>query len=496
MSITTIPSLLGHWAKTEIPHEVLNLILEHLPIPALLNLEGTQTAAKDLIAYRWTILNNTPFFYNIDFTLDGEECSCRHNYLLRSAICDLIQDIPKHRLTKTFKGLASLFPLYKAAISAVLIWMNNNTIPKTLDNHVLKKSGDFLLKALSEMACKNFQSIIENAIDNDFFSVPLVFFRFLDLENADPLWSKQALKASKKGNHLALDILIERKNLLKVLEEANDKNNPWATINSSILQPMPLLEQQILYRNTLAKYGTVPSSFYERMTEIDAELEGNDEEKIAETNAKYLNTMKAYADNLPRRLLLTIFKRNQKYPFLKETKIIFDGSLTLEGKVCNSGSGIGKLTDCDGIYEGEFLEVLPHGNGIKKYFNEDVYKGNWKHGKMQGYGKYIYAADGNVYEGDWIDGKKHGRGKLTIANRGVFEGHYIDGKLYGEVKATSTNGAVFEGHFVDNKKHGQAKKTFANGKVSKAQFVNGELDEKWTCPNENKRDDTFECQIV
>ena len=44
------------------------------------------------------------------------------------------------------------------------------------------------------------------------------------------------------------------------------------------------------------------------------------------------------------------------------------------------------------------IEGCPHGKGERIHPNKDKYSGNFKYGKMEGWGKYEYA-NGNVYEG-------------------------------------------------------------------------------------------------
>ncbi len=43
--------------------------------------------------------------------------------------------------------------------------------------------------------------------------------------------------------------------------------------------------------------------------------------------------------------------------------------------------------------------------------NGGSYKGQWKEGTRDGYGKHMWI-DGSFYEGEWLKDKAHGKGKL------------------------------------------------------------------------------------
>ena len=43
----------------------------------------------------------------------------------------------------------------------------------------------------------------------------------------------------------------------------------------------------------------------------------------------------------------------------------------------------------------------------------ESYEGEWKSGKMSGFGRYQYQ-DGGIYEGEWEDSKMSGKGKYVF----------------------------------------------------------------------------------
>lgn len=63
----------------------------------------------------------------------------------------------------------------------------------------------------------------------------------------------------------------------------------------------------------------------------------------------------------------------------------------------------GTLITEKSVYEGELLNLSPHGYGIMYYNNGDIYKGNWKVGNKEGIGlKHNY--DGSMFFGHWRAG--------------------------------------------------------------------------------------------
>lgn len=64
------------------------------------------------------------------------------------------------------------------------------------------------------------------------------------------------------------------------------------------------------------------------------------------------------------------------------------------------GKGIAKGIN---VYEGEFKNGYPHGEGIMQYENGATYSGEWKKGERNGVGKYITIVNGkeSIIEGVW-----------------------------------------------------------------------------------------------
>ena len=68
-------------------------------------------------------------------------------------------------------------------------------------------------------------------------------------------------------------------------------------------------------------------------------------------------------------------------------------------------AGKGKYTTIDGdVFEGEYRDNQPHGDGTKLWITGAKYTGGWKRGKEHGFGRWE-SAEGDVYEGGFRDGK-------------------------------------------------------------------------------------------
>lgn len=75
--------------------------------------------------------------------------------------------------------------------------------------------------------------------------------------------------------------------------------------------------------------------------------------------------------------------------------------------------GEAKITYSTGeIYEGEFVDEVPHGKGTCKFTDGSVYSGQWSQGLMQGNGSLTFS-NGAVYNGEFRACKRAGRGTMA-----------------------------------------------------------------------------------
>jgi hypothetical protein len=126
------------------------------------------------------------------------------------------------------------------------------------------------------------------------------------------------------------------------------------------------------------------------------------------------------------------------------------------------------------------LRSLIHFRGLgSKYNDEDVlskdflythwsagwkYKGDWKDGKMEGYGKLFFIKGGWVYEGEWKEGKPHGKGVATqTGTSNEYIGHWYRGFRHGKAIYIDESRNKFVGVFILGLKEGQGVMTYADG---------------------------------
>jgi len=177
-----------------------------------------------------------------------------------------------------------------------------------------------------------------------------------------------------------------------------------------------------------------------------------------------------------------IFNENS---YCEKNKMIFDPGMIYDSIKQEY------VPTCATVYEGDFLNNSPHGNGKLWYADRRVYEGEFFKGKSNGIGKLTLPTEPHpfVYEGDFVDNRMHGKGKKTHANGDFYEGEWANDKYHGfgrhvytcikyhagDSRYASTSykdREVYEGDFVDNRKHGKGKVTYANGDFYEGDWVN------------------------
>lgn len=133
--------------------------------------------------------------------------------------------------------------------------------------------------------------------------------------------------------------------------------------------------------------------------------------------------------------------------FSQETcKVLLPNIASKYEGMCKKGKadGTGKAEGVD-YYAGEFKDGLPHGRGIYRWKNGDIYEGNWVKGKMEGQGSKTYKVKNrpdSIVAGFWTRDKYQGKfEKPFIIHSQTNQISRIDVR---KVSETQTNKIVIE----------------------------------------------------
>jgi hypothetical protein len=82
------------------------------------------------------------------------------------------------------------------------------------------------------------------------------------------------------------------------------------------------------------------------------------------------------------------------------------------------------------ICSGEFGDGITNGKGIIFYSNELVYSGQFVNGEKNGKGMYFFS-DGRIHSAEIREGISNGKGMLLYPNGNIYSGLFKNGKEYG-----------------------------------------------------------------
>ena len=148
----------------------------------------------------------------------------------------------------------------------------------------------------------------------------------------------------------------------------------------------------------------------------------------------------------------------------------FHADIVVQDYYRTEGHGI---LNCEwGSYDGYFSGGKANGWGVQSLRRRiipgglpsdeiAVYRGDWKNGKREGYGRLEIPWESKVYEGGWVDGKASGFGKNLIMQKGWAgeweESGFKDGYRHGwgVTCVTSDPETIwYNGGFKDGDRHG------------------------------------------
>ena len=149
-------------------------------------------------------------------------------------------------------------------------------------------------------------------------------------------------------------------------------------------------------------------------------------------------------------------------------KSVYEGEW-LNGMKC--GRGI-RLTECGGRYDGMWRDDMHHGYGRLINDEGDILEGQWKEDQLNGPGSYQWGDGTKVYNGNFLNGKMHGYGVQTWKNGQYYKGQYVKNRKHGVGEFKQANGTIYRGPFQRDKMHGQGEIEHVNGQKRKGQWEN------------------------
>ncbi|XP_054549658.1 radial spoke head 10 homolog B isoform X2 [Talpa occidentalis] len=136
-------------------------------------------------------------------------------------------------------------------------------------------------------------------------------------------------------------------------------------------------------------------------------------------------------------------------------------------------------------YEGDWVQNIKTGWGIRCYKSGNIYEGQWDNNMRHGEGRMRWLTSNEEYTGQWDRGVQNGFGTHTwflkriptsqYPLRNEYIGDFVNGYRHGCGKFCYASGALYEGGWVSNKKHGLGRLTFKNGRVYEGPFTNDHM---------------------
>ena len=135
-----------------------------------------------------------------------------------------------------------------------------------------------------------------------------------------------------------------------------------------------------------------------------------------------------------------------------------------DNNVVKEGYGYAEYWN-EGIYKGQFRDDEKHGAGELIFGKERLIGEFWNDTAVRG--KYEYA-DGSTYEGDLIGASKHGFGVHIFPDSYRYVGGFKNDKYHGLGTTYFKNGATHHGEHLDGLKHGEGIYNYEPGLETKS----------------------------
>ncbi|XP_030433174.1 radial spoke head 10 homolog B2-like isoform X1 [Gopherus evgoodei] len=138
-------------------------------------------------------------------------------------------------------------------------------------------------------------------------------------------------------------------------------------------------------------------------------------------------------------------------------------------------------------YEGDWVNNIKDGWGIRCYKSGNIYEGQWEKNVRHGEGRMRWLTTNQEYTGQWVNGIQHGSGTHSwflkripgsqYPLRNEYVGDFVNGDRHGRGRFFYASGAMYDGEWVFNKKHGIGRFVFKNGRIYEGEFINDQIAE-------------------
>ncbi|XP_039347196.1 radial spoke head 10 homolog B2-like isoform X6 [Mauremys reevesii] len=138
-------------------------------------------------------------------------------------------------------------------------------------------------------------------------------------------------------------------------------------------------------------------------------------------------------------------------------------------------------------YEGDWVNNIKDGWGIRCYKSGNIYEGQWEKNVRHGEGRMRWLTTNQEYTGQWVNGIQHGYGTHSwflkripgsqYPLRNEYVGDFVNGDRHGRGRFFYASGAMYDGEWVCNKKHGIGRFVFKNGRIYEGEFINDQIAE-------------------
>ena len=252
----------------------------------------------------------------------------------------------------------------------------------------------------------------------------------------------------------------------------------YAWLIVAAAQPVEAIVQSGIYFDEPPPFGHADAievrDALEAVMTVEQIAEGQRMARTLWEPAGRTNSVRA-APSLPGSPIPALLPKTAVGPGPKRGYFTYDDGSTYEGEFKDGRvHGYGTYTWADGTtYAGVFDAGLPHGEGRLTWPSGGAYEGSFQAGEMSGTGMMTWPT-GNTYEGEFTADRIHGYGTLTWWDGMVYSGDFVYDAIHGAGVLTWPDGTVYEGDFVRGRILGSGTMKWTSGDTYEGSLMYGD----------------------